>query len=408
MIQKLLSFEEAKRTIEANFKATDLGMEEAVLLEAYNRVIAQDVAAEFGIPSFNASKVNGYAVKAARTAAASEEEPLALKVADYVGIGETPQAAYVTGEAVEVAAGSVLPQDTDAIVALEDTQREDDTVKIYRSVASGENVQPKGSDIQKGKVALEKGQVLGAAEIGVLAALGLTQVKVLRIPMVAVLSVGSGISELGKSLQPGKVFDANGYCLSTAVMECGGKPVYFGVVSDAGADLRRVLEVALASADMVLVCGGSKTLDCLDTLGKPGVVVCGVAAKPAKSFSAAFTNGKPIFLLPPDPPAALLMFQVFVRSLVQRLAGRPVAGLRSVSAFAGARIFSAKGSRTFALVRLLFDKKCRLIAQPISFEGGVSALAQAEGFVDVAPDEGFVNVDAAVTVWLFRGYAGRT
>jgi molybdopterin biosynthesis enzyme len=407
MIKNPLTFEEAKRAIEANFKAADLGVEEAVLLEAYNRVLAVDVAAGFNVPSFNSARVNGYAVKAASTAEATEEAPLMLKVGGCVVPGGSA-VVYVEGEALEVMAGAVLPEGVDAVVALEDAPREDDTVEIYGPVNVGENVQPKGSDIKKGKVILEKGQVLGAAEIGVLAALGYTQVKVLRIPMVAVISVGGDVAELGTPLPTGKIFDVNGYCLSTAVLECGGKPVYFGVTSQTDAELRRILDAALLSADMVLVCGGSDAAETLDSLGKPGLIVNGITAKPGKTFAAAFINGKPVLLLPAEPSAALLTFHIFARSLVQRLAGRPIAGLRAVTAFAGARMFSAKGIRTYTLVRLLFDEKCRLIAQPLASAGAVSGLAEADGFVDVAPDEEFVDADGQVTVWLFRGYAGRT
>ncbi|MCW4000035.1 MAG: hypothetical protein NWE93_07335 [Candidatus Bathyarchaeota archaeon] len=406
MIRKPLTFEEAKRAIEADFKPADLGVEEAVLLEAYNRVLAVDVEAAFDVPSFNSARQDGYAVKAADTAGASEEEPLVLKVGGCMVPGMAASA-HVKGEAVEVAAGAVLPEGADAVVALEDAQREDDTVEIYGSVNSGEGVQAQGSDIPKGKVVLKQGQVLGAAEIGVLAALGYTQVKVLRIPMVAVLCVGGDVAELGKPLPAGKTFDVNGYCLSTAIMDCGGKPVYFGVASGRS-ELHRLLEAALFSADMVLVCGGSEAAETIDTLGKPGLVVNGVAAKPGKGFSAAYAAGKPVLLLPSEPSAALLMFHIFARSLLQRLAGRPVAGLRAVTAFAGARMFSAKGIRSYTLVRLLFDEKCRLIAQPIGLASGVSGLAAADGFVDVAPDEDFVDVERQVTVWLFRGYAGRT
>ena len=111
-----------------------------------------------------------------------------------------------------------------------------------------------GSDIKAGAVALKKGQLLGSTEIGVLAALGYKQLKVLKIPMIAVLSIGNEVTELGKPLSPGKIFDLNSYSLSTAVMECGAKPVYFGVVPEDKAAIQRVLAAAVASTDMVIAC----------------------------------------------------------------------------------------------------------------------------------------------------------
>ncbi len=406
MNHKLLTFEEAKRTIEANFKPVFLGEEEAVLLEAYNRVLSADVASPLDIPASNTSHFNGYAVKAEDTAAATEDEPATLKVVGCVNAGEACKLAVSKGEAVEVAAGAVLPEGADAVIALEDADREDDSLQVFSTVAVGENLHKQGSDTKKGSIVLKKGQVLGAAEIGALAALGLKQVAVLKFPMVAVLSVGDEVTELGKPLSPGKMFDLNSYCLSTAIMECGAKPVYFGVAPDDKAAVARVLKAAVASADMVVACSSVDVAEVADALGKPGVIVNGVAAKPGKQTAVAFVGDKPVFLLPSNPSAALVMFQLFARSLVQRLGGRPVSNLRSVSAFAGSKMFSAKGSRTFVLVKLEFDEKCRLIAEPIQ-TAAVSALVESDGFVAVAENEQFVDVDQEVSVVLLRGLAGR-
>jgi molybdenum cofactor synthesis domain-containing protein len=407
LLRKLLTFEEAKRAIEANFKPMFLGEEEAVLLETANRVLSQDITSPIDIPGFNISTVNGYAVKAEDTVIVSEDEPASLKVTGVINVGEQPKAALAKGEALEVAAGAILPEGTNAVLHAEDASREDDTLLVYSSVVEGENLVKQGSDIKKGALVLKKGQVLGPSEIGVLAALGLKQVGVLKIPMVAVLSVGSEVNELGKPLSPGKAFDVNGYSLSTAVMECGAKPVYFGVVPDDKASVERILKTAVASADMVVACGGAIDMaEIADSLGKPGVVVNTLAVKPGKNSAVAFVGEKPVFVLPESPSAALLMFQLLARSLVQRLAGRPTADLKAVAAYAGSKMFSAKGSRTFVLVKLMFDEQCRLIAEPLQ-SVGVSALAGADGFVEIAENEQFIDVNQEVVVRLLRSSAGR-
>ncbi len=171
MFGKLLTFEEAKRAVEANFKAVFLGEEEAVLLEAYNRVLSEDVVSSLDIPSFNTSTVAGYALKAEDSAMANEDEPATLKVTGVVAIGELSKAVLAKEEAIEVAAGAVLPEGADAVVAAEDVEREDDTLQVYVAAVAGENVRKQGSDIKKGVVVLKKGQVLGSSEIGVLAAI---------------------------------------------------------------------------------------------------------------------------------------------------------------------------------------------------------------------------------------------
>ena len=268
----------------------------------------------------------------------------------------------------------------------------------------------KGLDIKKGEVVLKKGNVLCSSEIGVLAALGLNKIRVLKIPMIAVLSTGAEVTEPGNELPLGKIYDINAYSISTAVIESGGKPFYFGVVPDDKAALAKALQTALASADMIITSGGVSvgprdyTPQIVDSLGKPGIVVYGIAVKPGKPTTVGFIGDKPIFSLPGHPTSALLIFYLLARPLIQRLAGRPATGMKMVRAFAGSRMFSAKGRRTFVMVKLEFDKDCRLIADPVETgaSGAITTLANADGFVEIAENEQFVDVDEKILVALFR------
>ena len=415
MFRKLMTFEEAKKAIDDQFKPVFLGEEEAVLLEAYNRVLNEDVVSTLDIPPFNRSTVDGYAVRAQDTFGADENQPVVLRVSGAVSVGEQPNVMLTKGEAVEIVTGAVIPEGADAVVMVEDTENEDTNLMVYGSVTVNENVMKKGSDIKKGATILKRGQVLGSSEIGVLAALGLTKVKVLKIPMVAVLSTGGEVTEPGKPLPPGKIFDINAYSISTAVFESGGKPVYFGVVPDDKSALAKVMQTAIASADMVITSGGVSvgpkdyTPQIVDSLGKPGIVVYGIAVKPGKPTTVGFIGEKPVFSLPGHPTSALLIFYLLARPLILRLAGRPVLPMKSVRAFAGSRMFSAKGRRTFVMVKLEFDEACRLIAMPAESgaSGAITTLAKADGFVEIAENEQFVDVDQEVTVFLFRGSAAK-
>ncbi len=416
MFRKLMTFDEAKRKIDEEFKPVFLGEEEAVLLEAYNRVLSEDVVSLLDIPPFNRSTVDGYAVRAGDTFGADENQPVILKISGAVIAGEQPNVKVAKGEAVEIATGAPIPEGADAVVMVEDTEREDADLQVFGAVTANENVMKKGSDLKKGSVVLKKGQVLGSSEIGVLAALGLTQVKVLKIPIVAVLSTGGEVTEPGKPLPPGKIYDINAYSISTAVIESGGKPVYFGVVPDDKAALAKALHTAVASADMLITSGGVSvgprdyTPQIVDSLGKPGIVVYGIAVKPGKPTTVGFVDGKPVFSLPGHPTSALLIFYLLARPLIQRLAGRPAGAMKVVRAFAGLRMFSAKGRRTFVMVRLEFDKECRLIAQPLEVgaSGAITTLANADGFVEIAENEQFVDSDQEVAVVLFRGAVAKT
>jgi molybdenum cofactor synthesis domain-containing protein len=410
-----MTFEEAQRTIRSQFKPPALGLETAVLLEAYNRVLAEDVVSTLDIPPFSRSTMDGYAVKAEDTFGAGENQPVILKVSGAVSVGEQPQDQVGKGEAVEIVTGAPIPEGADAVVMVEDTEREDSELHVFSPVKANENVMKRGSDIKMGEVVLKKGQLLGSSEIGVLAALGLTKVSVSKIPMVAVLSTGDEVTEAGKLLPPGKIYDINAYSISTAVVESGGKPVYFGVVADDKEALSKVLHAALDSADMVITSGGVSvgprdyTPQIVDSLGKPGIVVYGIAVKPGKPTTVGFVGDKPVFSLPGHPTSALLIFYLLARPLIQQLAGRPVTPMKMVRAAAGSRMFSAKGRRTFVMVRLMFDKSCRLIAEPVESgaSGAITTLTKADGFVEIPENEQFVDADQEVVVFLFRNVPGK-
>jgi molybdenum cofactor synthesis domain-containing protein len=415
MFRKLMTFDEAKKAISDHLKPASLGEEEAVLLEAFNRVLKQDVVSTLDIPPFNRSTVDGYAVKAEDTFGADENSPVKLKVTGSISVGEQPNVFLTKGEAVEIVTGAPMPEGSNAAVMVEDTEREDSQLNVFAPITVNQNVMKKGSDIKNGDVLLKKGQLLGSAEIGILAALGLTKVKVSKIPIVAVLSTGGEITEPGKELPPGKIYDINAYSISTAVIESGGKPIYFGVVPDDKAALTKVLQTAVASADIVITSGGVSvgprdyTPQIVDSLGKPGIIVYGIAVKPGKPTTVGFIGDKPIFSLPGNPTSALLIFYLLARPLIQQLAGRPVVGMKLVRAFAGSRMFSAKGRRTFVMVKLEFDKECRLIVEPVESgaSGAITTLAKADGFVEIAENEQFIDVDEEVEVALFRGSASK-
>jgi molybdenum cofactor synthesis domain-containing protein len=410
MFRKLMTFDEAKKAINLYLKPEPLGIEEISLLEAYNRILMEDMASALDIPPFNRSTVDGYAVKAEDTFSAEENQPIKLKVCGVVNVGEPPKISVAKGEAAEIVTGAPVPEGADAVVMIEDTDRENDELSVYSAVTKNENVMKKGTDIKKGETVLKAGQVLGSREIGVLAALGIAKVKVHMVPSVAVLSTGAEVTEPGKKLPLGKIYDINAYSLSAAVLESGGKPVYLGVVPDDKTELRKALEHALAYADMVITSGGVSvgprdiTPQIVDSLGKPGLIVCGIAVKPGKPTTIALIGKKPVFSLPGHPTSALLMFHLLARPVIQLLSGRPAKEATTVKAVASARMFSAKGRRTFVMVKLKRDKSNRLIAEPVETgaSGAITTLAKADGFVEIAENQQFVDTDEEVTVVLLK------
>jgi putative molybdopterin biosynthesis protein len=410
MFRKLLTFDEAKKAIQQNLPLKPLGTEQISLLEAHGRVLGRDAVSSLDIPPFNRSTVDGYAVKAEDTFGAEENLPVTLKVCGTVVIGELPQITVAKGEAAEIVTGAPIPAEADAVVMVEDTDRQNGEVKIFSSVTQNENVMKKGTDIKNGETGLKAGVRLGSREVGVLAALGMAKVEVYMVPTVAVLSTGAEVTEPGNELTSGKIYDINAYSLCAAVLESGGKPAYQGVVPDDKTVLREALLKALASADAVVTSGGVSVgpkdimPETVASLGAPGLIFSGVAVKPGKPVTVALIGEKPVFSFPGHPASALLTFHLLARPVIQAMAGGVARELAAVKAVAGSRMFAAKGRRTFVMVRLKKEDSGRVVAETVESgaSGAITTLAKADGFVEIPENVQFVDADEEVVVLLFR------
>lgn len=405
-----MTLEEAKKIISLQLKPTPLGIEEVPLLQAHNRVLSEDVTSTLDIPPFNRSTVDGYAVKAEDTFGADENQPAKFRVKGTINVGEPPKIAVTKGEAAEIVTGAPIPDGADAVVMVEDTETKNNELSVYSSVTQAENVMKKGTDIRKGENVLKAGRVLGSREIGVLAALGSSKVKVYLIPKAAILSTGAEVTKPGRILLPGKIYDINAYSLSIAVLESGGKPVYSGVVPDDRTKLRKALERALASADILLTSGGVSVgpkdiiPETVNSLGEPGLLLSGIAIKPGKPATVALIGRKPVFSFPGHPASALLIFHLLARPVIQLMSGRFQKEANTVKAVASGRMFSAKGRRTFVMVKLSKGKNHRMIAEPVESgaSGAITTLAKADGFVEIPENQQFIDADEEITVTLLQ------
>lgn len=409
MFRKLLSFEEAEKVILERFRSKPLGIEEISLLEAGNRVLAEDITASKDIPPFDRSTVDGYAVRAQDTFGADENKPITLKARGTVRIGETPKIIVRKKETAEIVTGAPIPESADAVVMTEQTERKANRIRVFSAVARNENIMKAGRDIEKGETVLKSGKLLCSREIGVLAALGIARVKVFVVPQVAIFSTGAEIIEPGRSLPPGKIYDTNAYSLSAAVFESGGRPVFLGVFPDSLVKLQKALRHALACADVVVTSGGVSVgprdlmPKALTSVGKPGIILSGIAIKPGKPTTIGLIRDKPVFSLPGHPTSALLVFHLLVRPIIQAMGGRREEEDMEVKAVATKRMFSAKGRKTFVMVTLKHDKLNRTLAEPVptADSGAITTLARADGYVEIPENVQFVDEDEEVAVRLF-------
>ena len=412
MFKKLISFDEAKRVVENELRLQPVGSEVVSLKMALGRILSSDVKSAVNVPPYNRSTVDGFAVRAVDTYGAEEHNPVELKLAGTVEIGESPRSSVGKDQALRIATGAPVPKGADAVVMVENTVEKKNEVLVYKATAKSENVMKAGSDVKKGQVVFRKSAHLNSRRIGVLAALGFATIPVLKRPQIGVLSTGAEIVKPGEPLPPGKIYDINAYTLASAISECGGEAVDFGIVKDDDVEgLKKALQEALKVTDAVVTSGGVSVGQkdivpkVLNSLGSPGVLVHGVAVKPGKPLAVALLHGKPVFSLPGNPTSSLLVFHLLVRPALLRLVGMVNSEMSVLRAKLARRIFSAKGRRTYITVSLSKEKDGEWVASPVGSgqSGAITTMAMAEGYVELKENEPFAEEGKLVRVFLFEG-----
>ncbi|HEY4913308.1 MAG TPA: gephyrin-like molybdotransferase Glp [Candidatus Dormibacteraeota bacterium] len=296
-----------------------LGAENVALIDCGGRVLARDIVASAQLPAFPSSAVDGYAVRAA-------DAGKALRVVGESAAGRPFDRAVEQGVAVRILTGGVLPAGADCVVMLEDVKLDGDAVTVPGGLKPGQNFHAPGADLQAGERVLPAGVQLGAAEIGLAAALGLAELPVGRRPRVALMSTGDELVEVGERPGRGQIPDSNRWALLAALREAGAEVRLLGVGPDEPEALRRLVSGALAEADVLVTSGGVSvgTHDLvkplLESLGD--VHVGRVKLKPGKPFTfATLPDGKLAFGLPGFPVSSLVTFEVFVRPALRKMQG---------------------------------------------------------------------------------------
>lgn len=402
--------QEAERRFRAALELRPLGEEEVPLEEALGRVLAQDVLAPVDVPSFDRSDYDGFAVQAADTYGASEHSPCRLQVLpESITPGRRPQAEVQPGQAVPIATGAMIPRGADAVVMIEHTDQDPcdpSALVVYKALTPGSGLTFAGSDMAVGETVLRRGQVMTSRETGVLAAMGLMRVQVWRRPRVAILSTGDELIAPGQPMEPGKVYDSNARILADAVRELGGQPILLGRVPDQLDVVRDRLTEALASADLVLLSGGTSKGEgdlayrVVRELTHPGIVVHGVALKPGKPLCLAVHGKKPVVVLPGFPTSAIFTFHEFVAPVIRAWVGWPSEERPRVQARVPVRIRSEIGRTEYLLVRLVPEAD-GLAAYPVGKgSGSVTAFSTADGFIAIEQHQEILPAGTPVTVHL--------
>ena len=397
---EVIDLENARVLVKERFAPFARKAETVELDAAAGRTLAQDIVAQEGIPPFDRSTVDGFAVLAADTFGCSDALPALLDLAGEVEMGAEPTCACMSGTCVRIPTGGQVPQGADAIVMLEHCEEYGDgTIGIARPVAPGENIVFENDDVKPGQTLMPSGTALLPHHVGTLASLGYATCPVFCKPLVGIISTGNEIIPVEETPVASQMRDVNAPLLAAAVEACGARSLRFPIVADDYESLRATVGKALVTCDMVLVSGGSSagqkdnTARVLSSFGE--LLFHGIAVKPGKPTLCADVQGKPAFGLPGHPVAAYLMFLEVVRILLA-----PATDTRR-QAVLTAGLPSNHGRTELVAVRLEV-RNGQLAAIPVRGKSGlISQLSEATGYVEIPRNQEGLPAGTTVNVRVF-------
>jgi molybdopterin molybdotransferase len=399
--QKLTLIDEALRTWLNILQVKKCREVTVPLDEALNRVLTTDLIAKEDLPRFDKSAVDGYALKAEDTTGATQFKPITLHITESEAVG--------TKQTKQIWTGNPIPKGADAVVMIEKTKKHDGELEVWVQLARGGNVSKKGEDVKKGENIMKAGTRLKPYHLALLAAMGNGEAKVVEKPRIAILATGNELAEVGSKPAENQIFESNAIMLSAMCRELGAEPVGLGIAKDDTDEIAEKLKMGLRDCDAVITSGGTSVggldlvPDVVNNLGKPGVVVHGMALRPAMPTALAVLEGKPVMILSGNPVAAIIGFEVFARPLICKMLGMSREESRPmVKAVMARKVATALGRKTFVRVRVT-ERNGDFFAEPVSARGSgsISTMTRGNGFVVVPENREGVTKGEVVTVRLF-------
>ena len=413
----VLTFEDARRAVEDHASHLAPGANETVdLLHAAGRVLAEPIAADRDIPPFPRSTRDGYAVRAADLS----KLPAKLKVIGEIKAGpQQVPSSLNTGRAFSIMTGAPAPQGADAVVMVEYTSLQGDSVEVTRGVAPGENIVPQGAEANRGSLLLDRGTRLDESAIALMASVGKSRLQVFVRPRIAVLTTGDEIVDVDAEPGPTQIRNSNTYSLAVQIKQAGGDPVLLPIAPDEPRRLRQLIEEGLQS-DLLIMTGGVSMgrYDLVEQVlaglqaeffftgakiqpGRPvvfGRVMCGAGA-PARGASAPVS--KYFFGLPGNPVSTMVTFELFAKPMLEALAGMSPCPLVFLHARLKTDIRIKPGLTRF-LPAILSGKYEDSHAELVPWQGSgdIAARSRANCYIVIPPDRDHIEAGEWVAIML--------
>ena len=391
-----------------------LPAESVPILDALGRVLAEPVVAADSLPPFANSSMDGYAVRADDIATACTQTPVTLAVVGDIAAGSVPTVNVDPGTAARIMTGAPLPSGADAVIPVEDTNepwRDEERplpskIKISRAVQPGDYVRGIGEDIEAGTAVLDQGHILRPQEIGVLASLGISHVKVVRRPRVAVLATGDELLPVEEVLQPGKIRNSNGYAQTSHVKALGAEPIFLGIARDTEEDVRAKLQEGIDAGVDLFVSSAGVSVGAYDVV-KSVLVQEGqvgfwrVRMRPGKPLAYGKYAGIPYLGLPGNPVSAMVSFERFARAAILKMAGhtkldRPQISVRLLDEI------DSDGRESYVRAVVVRSESGDYVATTTGSQGShiMTSLVQANALLIVPEGVKHIAVDDMLTAWM--------
>ncbi len=406
-MQGLTPLHEAQKTV---FEATKtLGLEKISLLDAFGRVLGEDIIAARDNPPWDNSAMDGFAV---RWEDIKQEhaitKPVALKVVEDVPAGTVATKTVGPGQAIRIMTGAPIPKGADTVVKVEETEPSEDTVKIFKEVERGGNIRPQGEDVKKGDCIIAKGTQIRPAEAGMLAILAKSFVLVYQRPRVAILSTGDELADLDERFDEEKIINSNSYGTAAAVQEAGGIPILLGIAKDQPAALKEKISHGL-NADILVLSGGVSMGDydftkaVFKDLGAE-MNFWKLAIRPGQPLAFGKIQGKLAFGLPGNPVSSMVTFEQLVRPAMLKMGGHRSYGRPVVQAVFQEK-FSKRTDRRHFLRGILSRENNVLTVRTTGDQGSgiLTSMVKANGLIDVPEEVERLNPGDIVNVQVLSG-----